>query len=58
MKDSIKIISAYLFGLAIFCLILWGGYWIAKTVSYRLFYKEMVEQTVIELVKPDSLKGR
>ena len=35
---------------------IYGGYWIAKTVSYKLFYKNMVQNSIIEMVKSESLK--
>ena len=34
----------------------YGCYWIAKSMSYAIFYESMVEQTVRELVKPEYLK--
>ena len=34
----------------------WGCIWVAKKVSYTLFYEDMVKATVIEMVKPDALK--
>ena len=48
----------FLVGIAALFLIVftYGCYWVAKTVSYKLFYKDMVEQTVREMVKPESLK--
>jgi hypothetical protein len=36
---------------------IYGGYWIAKTVSYSFFYEDMVEETIKEMVKPEALKG-
>lgn len=44
--------------LAAFCTAIYGMYWVAKTVSYEIFYKDMVEQTVREMVKPDSLASK
>lgn len=35
---------------------IYGAYWIAKTVSYMIFYEDMVKATVREMVKKDSLK--
>ena len=53
MKSLISIVG----GLILFCGILYGTYWIAKTVSYEIFYEDMVEDTVREMVKPEYLKG-
>jgi len=36
--------------------LIWGIYWVFKTVSYELFYESMVENTIRELVKTGSLK--
>lgn len=33
-----------------------GCFWVAKNVSYKLFYEAMVKRTVVEMVKPDALK--
>jgi peptidoglycan biosynthesis protein MviN/MurJ (putative lipid II flippase) len=35
----------------------YGAYWIAKTVSYSIFYEEMVKSTITEMVKPEAMKG-
>lgn len=35
---------------------IYGMYWIAKTVSYSLFYEDMVKQTIEQMVKPEALK--
>lgn len=51
-----KNVSAGLAALLISCLLIYGTYFIAKNVSYWLFYEDMVKQTVIEMVKPESLK--
>ena len=40
----------------IICGVIYGAYWLAKTVSYQVFYKDMVEHTVKEMVKPEYLK--
>jgi predicted acyltransferase len=37
-------------------LFIYGMYWIAKTVSYKVFYKDMVRATITEMVKPGSLR--
>jgi len=45
----ITIIIAVLF-------IIYGSYWFVKTVSYNIFYKNMVRSTIIEMVDTESLK--
>jgi hypothetical protein len=46
--------------LAIVCVILppviYGSYWVAKHVSYAWFYRDMVEQTVRDMVKASALR--
>ena len=34
----------------------YGTYWIAKTVSYTIFYEDMVQETIKEMVRPEYLK--
>jgi hypothetical protein len=34
----------------------YGGYWIAKTVSYSLFYEDMVLESIKETVKASCMK--
>lgn len=36
--------------------ILYGCYWVAKTVSYSFFYEDMVIRTINKTVKPEALK--
>lgn len=36
--------------------VIYGMYWIFKTVSYELFYESMVKDTIREMVKPEYLK--
>jgi FtsZ-interacting cell division protein ZipA len=43
-------------GIVCIIAIIYGAYWIVKTVSYQVFYKEMVEQTMRNMVKPECLK--
>ena len=44
-------------GVAFVCGLIYGMYWVAKTVSYEIFYEDMVEQTVRDLVKHEYLKS-
>jgi len=51
MKDiiiGIAIIIVILF--SIYC-----SYWFFKTISYTLFYESMVEDTIRDMIKNDSL---
>jgi hypothetical protein len=52
----IKAIVVTVLGLAIAVTIIYGCYWLAKTVSYAFFYEDMVQRTVVEMVKPEYLK--
>jgi len=38
--------------------LVYGGYWLTKTLSYSFFYEDMVQETVRELVKSDSLRSK
>ena len=55
MTDNIKIILMSLAGVICFGLILYGCYWVAKTVSYSMFYEDMVRATITEMVKQEYL---
>ena len=52
----ITIILKVLFSIGVMCLLIYGMYYIAKNVSYAIFYEDMVRQTIIEMVKPGYLK--
>ena len=56
MKIDGEKIGVSIIGTLIFCGFLYGAYWIAKTVSYNVFYEDMVQQTITEMVKPEYLK--
>lgn len=34
--------------------LLYGSYWVAKTVSYKLFYEDMVRETVTEMLEEED----
>jgi uncharacterized protein YneF (UPF0154 family) len=34
----------------------YGGFLISRKISYEIFYKHLVQQTVRDMVKPDALK--
>lgn len=42
--------------IALVCSLIYGSYWVAKTVSYSIFYEDMVQQTISEMVKAGVLK--
>ena len=52
MKDLFVGLLLLLLSIAV----IYGGYWLAKNVSYALFYEGMVEGTVKELVKNTCIK--
>lgn len=52
LRDVMVIVAT----LAALAGVIYGGYWIAKRVSYALFYGDMVEDTVRRMVKPEALK--
>lgn len=52
MKDAILIIG----GIILVCAMIYGCYWIAKSVSYFFFYEGFVQETIREMVKPEYLK--
>lgn len=49
-------IILYLLSVVVICLFIYGSYWIAKSVSYSMWYEDMVEKTVREMVKKEALK--
>jgi hypothetical protein len=55
MKLYQRVILAILAFVA-FCFIIYGLYWLVKTLSYFFFYEDMVQKTIIEMVKPEALK--
>jgi len=55
-NETFKTIVFVIVAMILTFLIIYGGYWIIKKVSYSLFYEDMVKQTITEMVKPDSLK--
>ena len=55
-----KEILLYILGTACLGLFIYGSYSIAKTVSYSVFYEDMVNKTIDERVEQSCLrqKGR
>ncbi len=52
-----KNVIGTILGLALSVGIIYGGYYIAKTVSYTIFYEGMVIESIKETVKPSCIKG-
>ena len=42
-------------GLVFFCGLIYGMYWVFKSVSYGLFYEDMVIETIHETVQSKCL---
>ncbi len=53
---TVRMVVQGVLSLAFVCGIIYGCYWITKTVSYSFFYEDMVQRTVVEMVKPEYLK--
>ena len=51
MNENLKSALLYLVAACLVCVCLYGAYWIAKNMSYWLFYEDMVKQTISESVK-------
>jgi len=54
MKDVFKVLGV----LFVICFFIYGGYWVTKHVSYAIFYEDMVQDTIKEMVKPEYLNDR
>lgn len=46
----------YFSAAVIFCLLIYGTWWLTKHGSYWLWYEDMVKSTVREMVKKEALK--
>lgn len=51
-KKAIGIIFIILISLGL----IYGLYWVGKTLSYNFFYKDMVKSTITQMVKQEALK--
>ena len=51
MNEGIR----FIFGVVIILTVIYGVYWITKTVSYTIFYEDMVKSTIRDMVKPEYL---
>ena len=52
MKDVLLVIG----GIIVFGCFIYGSYWVAKTVSYNIFYEDMITESIKENVKASCLK--
>ena len=52
-----KTLLQYLLMIVVVLGFVYGGYWVAKTVSYKIFYKDMVIQTIHDNVRQDCLNN-
>jgi hypothetical protein len=53
---TMKKIVIMLLALVIVFAIIYGCYWLAKNLSYAFFYEDMVQRTIVQMVKPEALK--
>ena len=51
MKEPILVIIIAL----LMTVFIYGSYWVAKNVSYSLCDEDMVKETIVEMVKSNSL---
>ena len=58
MADDGGEFIAGIIAIVISCLAIFGIYWVAKTVSYQIFYEDMVKQTISQMVKPEYIKTK
>ena len=56
LGKQMKNFGAMLIAIVLLASMIYGCYWLAKTVSYKLFYESMIQSTVREMVKEGSLK--
>ena len=56
MKNIIKGGAIILLTVVITGGFIYGSYWVAKKMSYKWWYEDMVKQTITEMVKPEALK--
>jgi len=53
MKNGLTFVVGAIISIAV----IYGMYWVTKTVSYKVFYQSMVQDTVRQMVKPEYLMG-
>lgn len=56
MKEFlVKLMGGILF-LALVFFLIWFGIYMKRNINYRFMYRDLVEKTVREMVKPEALK--
>jgi hypothetical protein len=55
LEDNMKDMIIELFGIILAVFIFVGMFWIVKNGSYLLWYEDMVEDTIKEVVKQECL---
>lgn len=56
-KLDVQVIALSVLSIVAFCFFIYGSYWVAKTFSYKIFYEDMVKETVVEMVDGKYLKA-
>ena len=56
VKDVLKVMGTMLIAIGALLIIRYGVYPLVKSISYKLFYQDMVRSTIVEMVNPGSLK--
>jgi len=54
--ENIYLIGITIVGIIAVLFLIYGGYWLTKTVSYNIFYKDMVRSAIVEMIDPEFLK--
>jgi hypothetical protein len=55
-RDTMTMVALSIASIFLFGGFIYGTYWVAKTVSYKVFYADMVEQTIKDTVRPEALR--
>ena len=54
--NSLKYLFIGVVAILIFVLISYGTWQLARAVNYKLSYRSMVQQTIVDMIKPEALK--
>lgn len=52
-----KLLLFYSACFVLICLLAYGVFWLAKHGSYYLWYEDLVQETVREMIDPAALRG-
>jgi hypothetical protein len=55
MKEKLIVGMCVMCGILFICVMTYGINYVRKTISYDMFYKSQVEETIREMVKPEYL---